>query len=115
MKALTASYAREHLTLEEMARMEHYAGEQAVANWEAVIAEARAVMAAGDPASPAALAVARRWRDAVRQLTGGDAALARKARAAWSEALADPQVAAHVSLTPEVMNFMVKARANLPD
>src|SRR4051812_32719525 len=69
IKTLTERYSRKHLTAEEMARLEHYAAKDAVADWEAVIAEAKMVMATGDPASPAAMAVARRWRDVVRRLT----------------------------------------------
>jgi len=115
IKALTESYARKHFTPEELTRMEHYATQDAVADWVAVIAEAKAVTAAGDPASPAALDLARRWRSTVRQLSGGDASLAAKGRAAWSEALADPKVATGMALTAEVMDFMKRAQANLPD
>jgi hypothetical protein len=115
IQALTERYARKHLSGEEMARMEKYADPDAIAAWHAVIADAAIVAAAGDPASPAALDVARRWRRVVRQLSGGDAALAAKGRAAWMEALADPQVAASMALTPQVMDFVKQAQANLPD
>ena len=115
MKALCEPYTAKHFTPEERARLEQYAQADAVADWEAVIAEAKAVMAAGDPASPAALEVARRWYDVVGRLTGGDAALRSKGRTAWLEALADPKVAAAVPLTPQLMDFMARAKAHLPD
>ena len=115
LKALCEPYTAKHFTPEERARLEQYAQAGAVADWEAVIAEARAVMAAGDPASPAALEVARRWYDVVGRLTGGDAALRSKGRTAWLEALADPKVAAAVPLTPQLMDFMARAKAHLPD
>jgi len=113
IKTLTEHYAQKHFTPEEMARMEQYADQDALAAWLAVIAEAKTVAATHDPASPAALEVARRWRKVVRRLSGGDAALAAKGRAAWTEALADPKVAAGMPLTPEVMDFIKKAQANL--
>jgi len=115
IKALTEAYARKHFTPEEMARMEQYADPAALASWHSVIADAGVLAATGDPASPAALDVARRWRRVVAQLSGGDAALAAKGRAAWMEALADPQVAASMALTPDVMDFVKKAQAHLPD
>lgn len=115
IKTLTERYARKHFTAEEMARMEQYADQEAVAAWLAVIAEAKTVAASRDPASPAALDLARRWRKAVRQLSGGDAVLAAKGRAAWTEALADPKVAAGMALTQEVMDFMKQAQAKLTD
>src|SRR5438067_1123832 len=115
MKALCEPYTAKHFTPEERARLEQYAQADAVADWQAVIADARAVMAAGDPSSPAALEVARRWYDVVGRLTGGDAALRSKGRTAWLEALADPKVAAAVPLTPQLMDFMARAKAHLPD
>lgn len=115
IKALTDHYAQKHLSAEEIARLGTYADKDAIADWQAVIADAQEVMAGSDPASPAALDVARRWRDVVQRLTGGDAVLMEKGRAAWREALADPAVAAGVPLTPEVMDFLARARAHLPD
>jgi DNA-binding transcriptional MerR regulator len=114
LKALCEPYTAKHFTPEERARLEQYAQADAVAEWEAVIAEAKAVMAAGDPSSPAALEVARRWYNVVGRLTGGDAALRSKGRTAWLEALADPKLAAAVPLTPELMDFMARAKAHLP-
>ena len=52
MKALCEPYTAKHFTPEERARLEQYAQADAVADWQAVIADARAVMAAGDPSSP---------------------------------------------------------------
>jgi hypothetical protein len=115
IQALTDQYARKHLSTAEMAKMKQFADSNTIAAWHSVIADAGVLAAAGDPASPAALDLARRWRQVVRQLSGGDAKLAAKGRAAWMEALADPRVAASMALTPEVMDFVKKAQANLPD
>lgn len=115
IKTLTEAYARKHLSPEEMDRMARYASPDAIADWHAVIADAKAAAALSDPASSAALEVARRWRRVVRQLSGGDASLEAKGRAAWMEALADPRVAASMALTPDVMDFVKQAQTNLPD
>ena len=115
IKALTEGHARKYLSPEEMDRMARYASPDAIADWHAVIADAKAAAALGDPASSGALELARRWRLVVHQLSGGDATLAAKGRAAWMEALADPRIAGSMTLTPEVMDFVKQAQANLPD
>jgi MerR family transcriptional regulator, thiopeptide resistance regulator len=82
--------------------------------WEQVIADAKAAMAKGDPASPEALDAARRWQALVEQFTGGDPAVAGKVRAIWGEAMADPK-GATLPLTPEVFAFMSQAMAKLKE
>ena len=76
-----------------------------------MIADAKAAMAAGDPALPAAIDVARRWQALVDQFTGGDAAVADKVRAVWAEAMADPTAAPKLPLNPELFAFIGKAMA----
>lgn len=116
MKALFAPYTHKHFTPQEIALLEQrrFDQQKATAGWDALIAEAKSAMADGDPASPAAQDVALRWRGLVREFTGGDPALASKVRAVWKDALADPKIAAMTPLTPELMAFMGKAMANLP-
>jgi hypothetical protein len=72
-------------------------------------------MANGDPHSAEALAVARRWKALVDQVTGGDPAIAGKVRAIWGEAMADPKAAPKLPLNPEVFAFMAKAQAKLKE
>jgi len=83
--------------------------------WEQVIADAKAAMAKGDPAAPPALDAARRWKALVDQFTGGDPAVAGKVRAIWGEAMADPNAAPKLPLSPEVFAFMSRAMAVLKE
>jgi len=83
--------------------------------WDALIAEAQAVMAKGNPGAPEALALARRWKALVEQFTGGDPALAGKARAVWKDAMSDPQAAPKLPLDPAIFAFMGKAMAKLKE
>jgi len=120
LKTLFSAFADKHFTADERARMHarmeegQYDQQDISARWDALIAEARTVAAAGDPASPAAQDLARRWRAQVLQFTGGSPELAGKVRAFWNDALADPKMAAATPLTPELMAFMGKAMALLP-
>ncbi len=83
------------------------------AEWNALIADANQEMAKGDPASPAAMDIARRWSALVEQFTLGDAALAEGARKVWADAMADPVVAAKYTekfpVSPELFAFVGKA------
>jgi len=120
LKTLFSAFADKHFTPDERARMHaqmegrKYDQQEITARWDALIAEAKTVMAAGDPASPAAQDLARRWRALVLQFTDGNPVLAGKVRAFWNDALADPKMASATPLTPELMAFMGKAMANLP-
>ena len=84
-------------------------------SWEKVIEDAKAAMAKGDPASPVALTVARRWRALVNQFTGGDPAIAAKVKAVWSDAMADPKAALKLPLNTEIFAFIAKAQAKLKE
>ncbi len=120
LKTLFSSFADRHFTPDERARMHarmeqgKFDQQEITARWDALIAEAKSVMAAGDPASPAAQDLARRWRAQVLQFTNGSPELAAKVRAFWNDALADPKMAAATPLTPDLMAFMGKAMAGLP-
>lgn len=77
--------------------------------WDAVIADASAAMAKGDPTTPEAMDAARRWRELVGQFTGGDPKLAQKTAGVWREAFADPDSAARLPFGPELMDFVRRA------
>jgi DNA-binding transcriptional MerR regulator len=81
--------------------------------WEQAIADAKAAMAKGDPASPEAQDVARRWKELIELFTGGNPEFARKANAVWQEAMADPKAAPRLPLNPEIFAFMQQAVAKL--
>jgi DNA-binding transcriptional MerR regulator len=111
MKAIFDPLIERHYTEEERAALRARSYDQAdVARvWDGLMAEARTLMAKGDPASPEAKDLARRWKSQVNQFTGGDPAIAAKAKAVWSEAMADPGAASKLPLNPEIFAFIEKA------
>ncbi|MBV9549119.1 MAG: MerR family transcriptional regulator [Alphaproteobacteria bacterium] len=119
LKTLFSAFADKHFTADERAQMHakmedrKYDQQEITARWDALIAEAKTVMAAGDPASPAAQDLARRWRAQVLAFTGGDPELAAKVRAFWNDALKDQKMASATPLTPDLMAFMGRAMAGL--
>lgn len=117
MKAIFDPIAARHFTPEENKALtaRKFDQKEASAGWERVIEDAKLAMAKGDPASPAALDVARRWKALVNQFTGGDPALAAKARSVWNEAMADPATAPKLPLNPEIFAFVGKSLALLKD
>lgn len=86
-----------HFTADELAafkaRAEAEPFDQAAvtATWDALISEAKRLLAAGDPTTPEALDLARRWRSQVNAFTQGDPETARKVGALWQDAMADPE------------------------
>ncbi len=117
MKAIFDPISAKYFTPEETkALIQRKFDQPAVtANWESLIAEAKALMAKGDPGSPAAMDLARRWQALVDQFTGGNPAIATKIRAVWSEAMADPKAAPKLPLNPEIFAFVGKAMAKLKE
>jgi len=117
MKAIFDPISEKYFSEEERAALSAKKFDQAEASrqWEQVIADAKAAMAKGDPASPLALDAARRWRSLVEQFTGGDPKVGEKVRAVWGEAMADPKAAPKLPLTPEVFAFMAQAMAKLKE
>ena len=83
------------------------------AGWEGLIAEVTALMAIGDPTSPAALDLARRWKAELDRFTLGDPALAARVGAVWTDAMADPKAAPSLPLTPAMFAFIAQAHARL--
>lgn len=85
--------------------------EEVAREWDALIAEATALLEQGDPTTPAARDLARRWFAQVERFTGGDPATFAKLGAAWSDAMADPVAAPNLPMTPELMRFVGAARS----
>ncbi|HEY1615681.1 MAG TPA: MerR family transcriptional regulator [Rhizomicrobium sp.] len=77
--------------------------------WDGLMAEARDLVAKGDPNSPAAKSLARRWMAQVNLFSQGNAALAAKAREVWKDAMADPAAAPKLPLNPEIFAFVQQA------
>ncbi len=115
MKQIFDPLSAKHFTPEEMrafsAKAENYDQAAVTAAWDGLIAEAKALLAKGDPASREAMDLARRWKAQVDLFTGGDAGVETKVRAIWSDAMADPKAAPMLPLNPELFAFVGKAAA----
>ncbi len=83
------------------------------AEWEALFVEAKTLYARGDETSPRAQELARRWGHLVALFSGGDAAMAGKARAVWSDAMADPDLAPRLPVGPEIFAFVGRITARM--
>lgn len=118
-RAIFEPLSQKHLTPEQLATAEQR--KQAMmdgggfdqakigADWAAVIAEAERVRAKGDPGSPEAFAVVRRWKALQDQFTGGDPALAQNTAAMWKEALSDPNAAPKLPMSRGVWEWVGEA------
>ena len=107
--------AAKHFTDTEMdhlkARPMEWDQAQVAAEWDALIAECKALMAIGDATSPQAMDLAGRWMAQVGKFTQGDPTLVAKVGAMWGEAMADPVAAPKLPLNPEMFAFIGKAQA----
>jgi DNA-binding transcriptional MerR regulator len=103
-----------HFSAEEQqalaANAPYFDQEQVSREWEALIAEAKALAAKGDPASPEAKDLARRWFAQIDRFTGGDPDVAARLGRVWSDSMQDPAAAKALPLTPELMAFVGAAR-----
>jgi DNA-binding transcriptional MerR regulator len=108
MKAIFDPLAEKHMTQEEIERLRARPYDQAAASreWDGLMAEAKRLLAKGDPTSPEAKDLARRWMAQVSFFTQGDMALAGKVKAMWNEAMADPKSAPKLPLNPEIFAFV---------
>jgi DNA-binding transcriptional MerR regulator len=77
--------------------------------WEALHDEAARLMKTGEPRSPEAMNLARRWMNKVFEATGGDPALTRKMKAVARETHQHPAFAAASSSSNEMMDFVAQA------
>jgi len=115
MKAIFDPLAEKHFTQDERAALQQRSFDQAEATrtWDALIEEAKALMAKGDPTSDAARDLARRWQAQVKLFTEGNPAMNQKVLGMWKEAMADPNAAPKLPLNPEIFAFVQKAAAGL--
>jgi DNA-binding transcriptional MerR regulator len=74
--------------------------------WDSLIAEGKAAQAKGDPSSPEAMDLARRWMAQVRLFTGDDPAVYAKSANVNMEALSDPAVAPKMPFDLSLMQFV---------
>jgi DNA-binding transcriptional MerR regulator len=87
---------------------------QMIETWNALFVEGAGLAQSGDPKSPQAQALAKRWKAALAGFNfSDDPALAEKAKAMWTEALADPAAAARLPINVKIRAFMQQAMAAL--
>lgn len=82
---------------------------QADTDWEALHEEALRLMKTGNPRSPEAIDLARRWMEKVFEATGGDPTLTRKMKAVAREMHQQPAFAAASTSSNAVMDFVAQA------
>lgn len=78
-------------------------------SWDVLHEEATRLMKTGDPRSPEAIDLARRWMGEVFKATGGDPVLTRKMRAVAREIHEQPAFAAASGPPNEMMDFVGQA------
>jgi DNA-binding transcriptional MerR regulator len=78
-------------------------------DWDSLHEEACGLMKTGNPRSPAAMDLARRWMGKVFEATGGDPALTGKLKAVARETLEQPAFAAASTSSVEMMDFVSQA------
>ena len=111
MKAVFQPLIAKHYSPESLAKLAAKPYDQAEATraWEQLKSDAMAAMAKGDPTTPEAIDVARRWSDLVSQFTGGDPEIAKSLEGVWKDAMANPAFAARMPQGPNLMAFIQRA------
>ena len=105
-RTLMRPYYDRHLTPEDRGR----AQENISSRWSRIFAEAQALHDSGaDPVSPAIVEVATRWLSLANLFSGGDAELSGKYLAAYRDGLSDPEVAAHLPICGELLDWLQPA------
>jgi len=111
MKALFDPIMERYFSEDDRRVLGQRAFDQQVASrgWDALMTEAKTLMAKGDSGSPEAVDLAHRWMALVGQFTGGDPKLAAKVKSVWTDAMADPAAAPKLPLNPEIFAFVGEA------
>ena len=84
------------------------------AAWRGIIAEAKSLLGT-NPAAPAALALAGRWKEMTAALTGGNQDVKDKLRNIQQDAWAKPNTVQTFPVTPDVFEFVRTAIAKLEE
>ena len=99
--------------LDALASQDGFDQEKDIAEWEALIADLKSLTTKGDPASPAAQDLARRWLAQTESFTKGDQILTTKLRNMTKDAMADPVTAAQMPYSKNDLIFLGKIFENL--
>jgi len=115
MGALLKPFSERHISESDRAAIKASldAPAQAAGHWDAMIAEAYALMKTGDPTSPASQDMARRWAAIREQILSANPGIAAKGRAVMDDAMADPAVAGKMALNREIFAFVRQAVEHL--
>lgn len=113
MKQIFDPLAEKHFTPEQLAELSNKPFDHAAAarEWDALITEAKMLMAKGDTSSPEAMDMARRWQAQVGKFTGGAPELFSRLGNVWKDAMADPKAAPKLPMNPEIFAFVGQALA----
>jgi DNA-binding transcriptional MerR regulator len=87
---------------------------KASADWGALLAEADRLKD-GDPGSPEALDLARRWGAQVRNFTQGDQQIAGQVAGMYQEGFTDPKMSGQMPFSPQIWSFMAQAQKRLAE
>lgn len=114
MKALFDPLAQKYFSPEELKELEcnklEIINQDAVrAEWEALIAEAKALQANGDPTTPEAIDLGRRWMIQVNRFSLGDPEINAKVGSMWKEAMSNPQTAPRLPFDMALWTFVSEA------
>jgi DNA-binding transcriptional MerR regulator len=114
LSALLKPFVAPHLSEEDKAAMKAKVTDrdQTVRNLNGLMAEALALMKAGDPTSPAAQDLARRWNAMAERLNPDDPTIKVKAKASWNNAMNDPETAGKLAQYREIFVFVDQAIAH---
>lgn len=83
------------------------------AAWRQLLDEIKIVAQKGDPCSPEALALGRRWLVQSERYIGGDHAFGQKLKAFSADAMSDPAIRTSAPFTREIYDFLVKVIAQI--
>jgi DNA-binding transcriptional MerR regulator len=114
MNALFKPFADRHISESDKAAIRAKLGDkdEVARGWDALVAEAYALMKTGDPASSASQELARRWSAMAEKITAADPDIKVKGRAVWDDAMKDPAVASKMALNREIFAFVNQAVAH---
>lgn len=104
-------FADQHISPEEKAALKAKVAnrEQVAQDWDLLMVEWQTLMLEGDPTSPAAQEMARRWSAFIGQLPVPDAELKSKEKAIIKDAMKDPATAEKLARYQEIAAFVQKA------
>ncbi|HEX4273332.1 MAG TPA: MerR family transcriptional regulator [Rhizomicrobium sp.] len=101
--------------IEAFASREDFDQEREIAIFLGMVDELKKLAAAGDPGSPEALDLGRRWKAHGDAITSGDQNVAARMRNMVRDALADPATAPQMPFSTEHMAFLVKIMGTLKE